>query len=136
MAGEINGTDVGLGVELVPLGGTFGNVGGVLSQSITGNNGVIDLTNKSSAGFREIMAGEGLQSIDLSAEVIFSTDANFILMKDSWLAQTLLNYELIRGADKLAFAAKIASWAETHPDNDKVVVSISLQSSGTITDAP
>ena len=136
MAGEINGTDANLAVELIPAGGMFANVGGVMTNSTTFGNNPIDITNKSSASFRELLAGEGLQTLDITAEIVFNSDANFLLMKDSYLAKTILNYEIARGTDKLSFGAMIESWNETAPDNDKLTVSVSLQSHGPITDAP
>ena len=133
MAGELNGTDVKLAVEAVPAGGSYNDIGGLLSNSFTANNSAIDLTNKSSGGFRELMAGEGLQSVDISAEIIFSTEANFAIMKAGYLSQALLLYQIARGAEVIGGAFKIISWAEASPDQDKVVVSVSLQSSGAIT---
>lgn len=133
LSGTLNGTDVVLAVEDSPGGGTYTNVGGVISNSFTANNGAIDLTNKSAAGWREIMAGAGLQSVDISAEIIFSSDTPFGLMKTSSDAQTLLSYRIARGSDVLEGLFKIVSWAETAPDNDKVTVSVSLQSSEAVT---
>ena len=56
-SGTIDGVDVGLAVETTPSGGVFADMGGITTNSMTINNGVIDITNKSSAGWREIHAG-------------------------------------------------------------------------------
>ncbi len=101
LTGALNGTDVALAVEATPGGAVFNAVGGLVSNSFTANSGAIDLTNKSSASWREIMAGEGLQSVDITAEIIFSDDTNFDLMKASASAKTILNYQIARGADVL-----------------------------------
>jgi len=133
LTGTINGTDVQLAVESTPGGGTFNAVGGLVTNSFTLNNGAIDVTNKSSASFREVMAGEGLQTLDMSAEVIFSTDANFAIVKQSALDKTVLSYQVARGAEVLAVDLYITSFVETSPDNDKQSASISFISSGAIT---
>ena len=133
LTGALNGTDVKLAVESAPASGMFNAVGGLITNSFTLNNGAIDITNKSSASVRDILAGEGLQSLDLSAEVIFSTDTNFKIVKDSALAKTILKYNVARGSEILAVDLYITSFVETSPDNDKHSASISFISSGAIT---
>jgi TP901-1 family phage major tail protein len=133
LTGTLNGTDVALAVETTPGGGTYANVGGLTSNSFTANNGAIDLTNKSSGSWREIMDGEGLQSVDISAEIIFCDDANFKIMKDSARDKTTISYQVARGAEVLEGSFYIATWTETATDNDKVTVSVSMQSSGAVT---
>ena len=132
MAGEINGTDVGLAVEATPGGAVFADIGGITTNSMTYNNGAIDITNKSSAGWRELMDGEGLQAVDISAELVFNSDANFVIMEDYGLNQTIAGYQYARGGKTFTGDFKITSWAETSPDNDKLTVSTSLQSSGAV----
>ena len=129
MAGELNGTNVLVAVETTPGGGIFADIGGITTNSLTFNNGLIDITNKSSASFRELLAGEGLQSMDLSIECVFNTDANFAIMQAAALSKAALNYQIDRGGQIIDCACIIASWAE----NDKYTVSISLQSTGAIT---
>lgn len=132
MAGELNGTDVGLAIDVAD-NATFVDVGGITTNSFTLNNGAIDITNKSSASWRELLAGEGLQSVDISAEIVFNSDAAFVAMKTQALAKTLKDYQIARGAATLSGSFYITSWAESAPDNDKVTVSVSLQSSGAVT---
>lgn len=131
--GAINGTDAGLAVETTPGGGTYADIGGITTNSMTFNNGLIDITNKSSASWRELLPLEGLQSADITAELVFNSDANFDIMKASFLAKTALSYEYARGGETLSGPFMIASWAETSPDNDKLTVSVSLQSQDAIT---
>lgn len=130
--GTIDGVDVGLAVETTPGGGTFADMGGITTNGMTINNGVIDITNKSSAGWREIHAGQGLQSVDMSVEVVFNTETNFLIMEAASLSQALLNYQYARNGKVFTGAFKIATWGETSPDNEKLTVSVSLQSSGEV----
>jgi predicted secreted protein len=128
-AGTIDGSDVGLAIETA-VPDTYADIGGITTNSMTINNGVIDTTNKGTAGWREIMDGAGLQSIDMTLECVFNSEANFILMRDANLSQTLTNYQYVRGGETITGSFKIASWAETSPDNDKLTASVSLQSAG------
>lgn len=132
MAGEINGTNIGIGIDDAGTG-TFTNIGGINTQSFTLNNGAIDITNKTSQSYREILDGEGLQSLDLTIEVLFSSDTAFNAVKASALAKTIKPYQIDRGGQVLSINGYITSFAETHPDNDKATASISIQSSGAIT---
>ena len=133
MAGEINGTDCYLAVEAVPAGGTFAQVGGLKSNSFTLNNSVVDYTNKSSASWRALMAAEGMQSVDVTAEIVFNGDTNFTIMKTAALAKTALNYEIDRDTDTVAGAFIITSWAESSPDQEVITVSVSMSSTGAVT---
>lgn len=130
--GTIDGVDVGLAVETTPSSGTYADIGGITTNSMTINNGVIDITNKSSAGWREIHAGQGLQSVDMTVECVFNTEANFLIMEAASLSQELLGYQYARNGKIFTGNYKIASWAETSPDNEKLTASVSLQSSGEV----
>ena len=132
--GVLNGTDVKLAIDSAD-DQTFTDIGGLITYGFTLNNGAIDLTNKSSASFREIMDREGLQSLDLTAEVIFSSDAAFKAVKDAAFNKQIKDYQVARNGEVVACAAYITSFAETAPDNDKLTASISLQSSGPITES-
>jgi len=76
----INGSDVFLAVETAPASGTFTQVGGLISNSTSGTNAAIDLTCKDSNSWRDLMTGEGLQSMDISAECIFLLTHYFKLL--------------------------------------------------------
>ncbi len=130
--GTVNGSDAGLAVETTPGGATYADIGGITTNSMTYNNGAIDITNKSLKGWRQLMDGEGLQAVDISAELIFSSDANFSIMETYGLNQTIAGYQYARGGKTFTGDFKITSWAETSPDNDKLTVSASLQSSGAV----
>ncbi len=132
MTGEVNGTDAGLAVETTKGGGTYADVGGITTNSMTYNNGAIDITNKSSDGWRTLMDGEGLQAVDISVEIVYNSDTNFALMEGYQAAQDVVGYQYARGGKTFTGNYKIVSWAETSPDNDKLTVSASLQSSGAV----
>ena len=131
--GALNGTSVTVLVEDSPAAGTYTVIGGQNSHTMTFNNAVIDITNKSSASFRELLAGEGTQSLDLGLELTFNSDAHFDIVKVSVDAKTALNYRIIRGGETITGPFMVASWAETSPDGDKLTASVSLQSQDAFT---
>lgn len=128
--GAKNGTNIFVAVEDTPGGGTFTMIGGQVSHSMTLNNTIIDITNKSSAQFRELLDGQGNQSIDITLELTFNSETSFGLIKASARDKTQLLYNIAYGDETLAVTMQIASWAETSPDSDKLTASVSFQSSG------
>jgi len=126
--GAINGTTVVVAMGDGEVVEAFTAIGGQNSHSMTLNNAIIDVTNKSSASFRELLADEGTQSLDLSVELTFNSEATFTLLKAAASAKTADNYQIARGGEVIEGPFMIASWAETSPDGDKLTASVSLQS--------
>jgi TP901-1 family phage major tail protein len=132
MAGEQNGTDILVQVETTPGGGTYETIGGQTSHTATLNNSPIDITNKASQSWREILEGEGLQSFDLSLELIISSDTYYATVKTAARNKSILSYRITMGGETATFSAYIATHATSAPDNDKYTASLSFQSSGAV----
>ena len=132
LAGALNGTNVVLAIETA-VPDTYEAIGGLISNSTSGTNAAIDITNKSSASWREIMDAEGLQTMDISAECIFSTEANFALLKAAFNSKTITKFQIARGAEVIAGSFYVTALNESAPDNDKVTASITMSSSGPVT---
>lgn len=128
----LNGTEVILRVK--HSNGQFFNLGGQMTHTETLNNGIIDITNKSSEQFRELLGGQGTQSIDLTVELTFNSEAGYLYMrtlaanKDQALFQILVG-TIATGFVKRVIILQVASFADTSPDGDKFTASVSLQSS-------
>ena len=133
LSGVLSGSDVFLRVK---TGSQWLTIGGQLSHSQTQNVSPIDITCKQGSGWRDIMSGQGLQTMDVSSELIFSSDAAFDYVKTSALSKSIELFQVVRGsltgsADNVdEFNAMITSFAETSPDNDKHTASVSFISSG------
>lgn len=130
------GRELLLKVEASPGGGTFNTVGALRSTSISINNEIVDITNKSSAGARKLLAGAGVTSLAVSGSGVFDDDANFALVEASARANTHLNYQVvIPGTSngrtyEAAFA--ITTLEQAGEYNGEVNYSITLESDGTI----
>lgn len=130
--GAVNGTDAGLAIETTPGGGTYADIGGITTNSMTWNDAAIIITNKSSDGWQEILDQKGARNVELTLECVFNSDANFALMEATLTSQSILNYQYARGGKTFTGGFKMTSWAETSPDSDKLTASVTLTSSGEV----
>lgn len=130
------GRELLLKVEATPGGGIFNAVAGMRSNGITINNELVDVTTKSSAGVKKLLAGAGVNSVNVSGSGIADDDANLELVRASALANTNLNYQLVvpgasnGGTYEGAFG--ISSFEVTGEYGDSVQFSITLESDGTV----
>ena len=128
----INGTQVVLRVK--HSNGQFFNIGGQMSHTETLNNALIDITNKSSGQFRELLPEEGTQSIDFTIELTFNSETGYKYMrtlagnKAEALFQVLVG-TIATGFVRRVIILQVTSFADTSPDGDKLTASVSLQSS-------
>ena len=133
LSGILNGSDVFLRVK---TGSQWLIIGGQLSHSQTKSNAAIDITHKQNGSVREVMVNEGLQTMEVSSELIFSTDAAFDYIKTATTDKTIELFQVVRGTLSGAgdnvdeFNAMITSFVETSPDNDKQTAAVTFMSSG------
>jgi predicted secreted protein len=132
-AGALNGTGIFVAMDTTIPGATYVMIGGQTSHSLTLNNNIIDITNKTSAQFRELLADEGTQSIDLTLEMVFNSEVTFASLKALAGTKALAAFEIDIGGASILFEGLVASWADTSPDGDKLSSSVSIQSSGSFT---
>ena len=134
LSGVLNGSDVFLRVKVAD--GRWLTIGGQTSHTESKSIAAIDITCKQSGGFRELMEGEGLKTLDVSSELVFSTDEAFDYVKNSLLNGSINTYQAVRGAISGTgstvdeFSAMITSFVETSPDRDKVTANVTFVSSG------
>lgn len=124
------GAENGTGIYVL-MGGT--QIGGQNSHSLTLNNQIIDITNKSSASVRELLPDEGTQSVDLTIDLTFNSETTAAALRVAAGAKSDEAFTIVMPAGTMAFAGMIASYADTSPDGDKLSASVSIQSTGAIT---
>jgi len=129
--GALNGTGVFVAMDLAVPGSVYEMVGGQNSHALTLNNAIIDITNKSSASFRELLGGEGIQSLDLSLELTFNSEATFASLKTIAGSKAQASFQIDVNGDLIQFVGQVASFAQSAPDGDKLSATVSIQSSGT-----
>lgn len=129
----LNGSDVFLRVKTASR---WLIIGGQLSHSQTKTNAPIDITHKQNGSVRDVLVNEGLQTMEVSSELIFSTDTAFDFIKTSASSKSIELFQVVRGtingvADNVdEFSAMISSFVETSPDNDKHSAAVTFMSSG------
>ena len=106
-------------------------IGGQISHTQTSSNTAIDITCKQNGGNRDILDGAGLQIMDVTSELIFSTDAAFDFMRAASVSRSIETYQIVKQVDNQSlvldeFNAILSSWGENAADNDKVMASVTF----------
>lgn len=117
-------------------GTTYQTIGGFRSNSFSINGENIEVTNKGSEGYRELMQGGGIVSISTSGSGVFLNDDYFKLVHDKILAQEHADCQIIV-PDFMTYTGDFAmsSLEMSGEHNGEVTYSISLESAGVITAA-
>ncbi len=129
-AGTVNGTDIHLRMK---IGGVWVFIGGQKTHTETISNNPIDITNKGSNSFRELMNKQGLQTNDITAEFVFNSDEAFEALDTAAKNKTIEQFQIFRGTKVSELFMKVASVARTAPDNDALTASVSLVSTSAFT---
>jgi len=112
---------------------TFDVVGGMRSTSLRINNEMVDVTNKTSGGWREILSGAGLRKISLSGSGIFTDSASETSLQAKALASSVDNYEVVfESGAKFSGAFQVTSLEFAGDYNGERTYSIALESSGVV----
>jgi len=121
---------------LLKLGadGSGGTVAGLRNLSAQIANQAVDITNKDSGGFRTLLEGAGTQSVDISADGIASDGATYETMRGYAIAGSINSFQVI-GPDNDATSASflITSFQEAGAQDDELKFTLTMQSSGTVT---
>lgn len=127
------GKDLLLKVEDAALPGTYVAVGGFRSNSFTINGEGVDITNKDSAGFKELLDGAGVRSITASGTGVFMDDAIFAQVNTDVLAGSIKTWQVIIpafGTYEGGYLITSVEFAGEH--NGEATYTINLESSGAI----
>lgn len=133
-----------LAVKFNTTGATYVLVGAARSDSISVNNEMVDVTNKTSTNaggklFRELLELGGVQSISLNVEAIYSDDADKKLIQDKVLANTFGTFRVEVPGDTARRGGyfqglfQITNHEMSGGHNDAVTETYTLESAGEIT---
>ena len=119
-----------LKVESSPTSGTYGTIGGSSSHTMSLNNEVVDVSDKDSNRWKELLAA-GDRSIAISMEGFISDEANFEIFRIAARDDVIINYTLEYGnADTIVGAFHIDSLEVSGARNEGQSFSASLTNSG------
>lgn len=125
--GLINGTKV-----LLLKGASDQVIGAIVSNSASYSRALIEVTNKSSEQFRELLTGdEGTRTVDFNCECFFSSDATYQAMRTAWKTGAIDEYKLaVDGVIKTQkFYASVENFSDSFNLNEAVKTTFTLKSS-------
>ena len=119
-----------LHVELTPSGGTYALVGGSSSHTLSIANEQVDVSDKDSSRWKELLAA-GDRSVTISMSGFISSDTKFALMEAAVQSDTILNFRILYGNSKtITGAFHIDSLEYTGERNAGQAFSCTLTNSG------
>jgi len=112
----------------------FTTVAGLRSTSFTINGETVDVTNKSSAGWRELLDGAGVATMSISGSGVFQNDTEMRKIRDLAVTRAVNNYQIIFGSgDIYSGAFQVTSVEQAGEHNGEVTYTVAMESAGAIT---
>ncbi len=106
----------------------------------TFNGAVVDITNKSSGGFVELLDGATTsQQVVAAGTIVYNTDADFEAIRAAAFIGTQDDYSIVYGTTGETLAGKFTpnAMSDAMPtDGNAVMTSITFSSSGVVTRSP
>lgn len=135
---EQKGRDFLLKVRTSTGPDVFTTVAGLRTTGLTINEETVDVTNKDSDGYRQLLDGRIVQSMQVSGEGVFQDDTTFRKLQTVMLAGTHEEYQIVLpgatsgAAGTFEGAFRITSLEVTGDYNNEVTYSVTLESDGQI----
>ena len=115
---------------------TYDTVAGLRTTQLSINGETVVVTNKGSAGWRELLSGAGTRSVSVSAAGIFLGSTAEASVRSNALAGTIEQYELsFEDGEKLQGAFLIARLDYAGDFNGERNYTLQLESSGPVVPA-
>ncbi|MCK9494153.1 MAG: phage major tail protein, TP901-1 family [Dehalococcoidia bacterium] len=112
----------------------FTTIAAQRTTSLSINGTQVDVTDKDSSGWQELLAGGSIRSMAISAAGVYKDVTSQILIESRCLARTLDNYQIVFDGGRTyegAFQVISVEYAGEH--NGEHTYSASLVSSGAVT---
>ena len=118
----------------IDVSGTMTTGGGMRSTSMTLNDEAVDISNKDSGSFRELLPAGGIQSMSISASGVFTDSTAETTLRAAYGTSTFKSYNIIvPDLGTYAGTFMIASLEYAGEYNGEATYSLTLESSGSIT---
>ena len=118
----------------IDISGTMTTIGGMRSTSMTLNDEAVDITNKDSGSFRELLPSGGIQSMTITASGVITDSTAEQTLRSAYGTSTFSSYNVIvPDLGTYAGTFMIASLEYAGEYNGEATYSVTLESSGTIT---
>lgn len=108
-------------------------IAGMRTTGFTLNGEEVEITNKDSAGWQELLAGGGVTNMAISASGVFTDGSNLATIRGYVIAKSLNTFVLeFESGDTYTGSFQVGSCEQAGEYNGEVTYSISLSSSGVI----
>lgn len=112
---------------------TYDVIGGMRATSFRINNETVDVTNKSSGGWRQLLSGAGIRHVSLSGSGIFTNSVSEGLVQSKALDSSVNNYQVIfESGDSFDGAFQVTSLEYSGDYNGERTYALALESSGPV----
>lgn len=112
--------------------GAFTQVEDQRTTGLSINGEMIDITNKDSGGWRELLAGSGIRSASISVEGVWTGSAEQQSLRDLNMAGTLDDYQIDDGVEVVEGSFQVTSFEQEGSHDGEQTYSATLESA----DAP
>lgn len=114
--------------------GSGGTVAGLQTTAFSINNEVVDVTNKDSSGWKTLLQGAGVQSVQLTANGTAVTDSTFTTLRGYAVANSINPFQMVftGGGHTLSGSFQISKFDVSGAYNKEETFTCTLESSGTI----
>lgn len=114
----------------------YQTVAGMRTTQLSVNGEGVQVTNKASGGWRELLSGAGVRSVSVSAAGVFTGSAAEMRVKANALAGLLDDYELsFEGGERLRGRFLVTRLDYSGDFNGERSYALSLESSGAVVPA-
>lgn len=111
----------------------FLTIGGMRATSLSINNELVDVTNKNSNGWREILGGAGTRRVAVSGSGVFTDSASEAAFQGKVMTAAVSNYEILfESGDKFSGSFFAASLEFAGDHNGERTYSLRLESAGAV----
>ena len=118
----------------IDISGTMTTIVGMRSTSMTLNDEAVDITNKDSGSFRELLPAGGIQSMTITASGVFTDSTAETTLRSVYGTSTFSSYNVIvPDLGTYAGTFMVASLEYSGEYNGEATYSVTLESSGSIT---
>jgi len=129
--GALDGTNVFIEVREQP-GNTWVTIGGQLSHTETLVSNLIEITSKTADSYREILPSKGIQQIDYTSEIIFSSQIGYEFIRTLAGNKSIAEFRMSQEGDIVTTAnLMVVSLVDVSADNEALKGTVNLISSDT-----
>lgn len=112
---------------------TFTTIGGMRTTALAINNEPVDITNKTSGGWRELLGGAGVRSISVTGAGVFTDSAAEMSLQARALTGSVDSYRItFESGDSVTGTFQVISLDYAGDHNGERTYTLRLESSGVV----